>query len=136
MTLHVVIAPTDVSFYRVTIYEVGQAASSLQGWYATHPAPSHIGNGADQPMPLPEDNSWTDNAYGAMDWLAPGWSIGKPAGSFIWLIPVDWQVGGAPKHRISGWQQDFSLASDGRVVITKFGHSAERSPDQSCSTLH
>jgi hypothetical protein len=135
MNINVVIAPTNVSFYRVTIYEVGEPASNLQGWYLSHPAPSHVDNGADRPIPLGCDNSWTDGAWGNGDWLAPGWTPGSGSGSFTWLVPVDWQVGNGAKHRITGWRQDFSLGADGTVTVQKFDHSAIRSPNQTCSTL-
>jgi len=135
MSLGVVIAPTDVSFKGVTIYEVGRDASGLTGWFAAHGAPSHIGNGADLPISLGCDNSWTDPAFGYASSFAPGWSVGNEGGSFTWQIPVDWQVGAGTRHRITGWTQRFDLTSGGTVTVTKFGHSADRARGDNCSTL-
>lgn len=39
------------------------------------------------------------------------------------------------EHRLAGWQQDYSLTSDGKVTVTKFGHSATRARNDNCSTL-
>jgi len=133
MGIHVVIAPADVSFNQVNIWEVGQDASGQQGWYLSNPAPPHIGNLADQKISLGCDNSWPDHASGSGSWL--DWSLGDPGGSFTWTIPVDWQVRNGPKTRIDGWSQTYTVGADGTVTVSKFGHTATRSRNQTCSTL-
>lgn len=133
MNLRVVIGPTNVSFYRVTIMEVGMPATNKFGYFsdAVNGAPSHVGHGAGVPITLGCDNSWIDQAWGGVylpPWSGNGWS----GGSFTWPIPAVWWIG--PTNPMSGWQQDFSLGADGTVTVTKFGHSVTRHANQSCGT--
>jgi hypothetical protein len=142
MYIHVVMAPTDVSLYKVQIMEVGQPASSVSNYFVGIAPPHDTAHLANQWYQLNEDNSWKgvdDHAYSG-PWAPstmnpPSWA---PGGGYTWLIPVDWKVGdSAPTHRISGWSQTHSLSSDGTMIVKKFGdHTATRGPDQPCSVAN
>ena len=138
MYIHVVIAPTDVSFSQVIITEVGEPASDFTGWYLTHTnvAPNHSNYGANKQITLGCDNSWTDHAYGTIDYIAPGWTLGSADGGFTWQVPVVWQVRNGPTNGMAGWSQIFNFYSDGSVKVSKFGHNATRARTDTCSTLH
>jgi hypothetical protein len=138
MHLHVCMKPTDVSFYRITMEEVGEDATSITGYFAnaalftTNPAVflSHIGHGADAPFTLIWDNSWTNGDYcwsfyndGFGFPLIPSGLYWLPGGSFTWNIPWNWWIAGnnATNHMTNGWQQVFEIEPYGTVKITKFG---------------
>jgi hypothetical protein len=124
MHLTVFMKPTDVSFYRVLMEEVGKDATNVTGCFTnSYPAPSHIGNGADEPFQLNWDNSWPTYFDYCCSPLAPyayppQWSTG----SYTWNIPWNWCIDSSNIHSNSiGWQQVFTLDESGTVKITKFG---------------
>ena len=126
------VAPLNVSFYRVQVIEVGEDASSVNGYFTVHTPPSHIGNGADTPIQLNEDNSWDPNYDWAKSsgWPSPWASSGPPpysGGSYTWDIPARWQVGAAGQtNTMTGWNQVHSLDASGTMTINKFGHTVSR----------
>ena len=129
-------APTNVSFYRVQLKEVPENASNQQDWFSIYGAPNHdSAHGADHWYQLQHDNSWdqNDHAIGGVynqPWSGQGWS----GGSFTWHIPFAWKVGNSPVHTNNlGWDQHFTLSGNGTVIVTKFLHTATRSPNQSCT---
>ena len=151
MHLIVYMKPTDVSFYRVWMEEVGENATNVQGYFTnsyftTGPNPnsppvsiSHIGQGADVPFRLFEDNSWE---HGTMnrDWdqaftpTLPNlpWSQGR----FTWNVPWKWWVEGSSQTNsmTNGWQQVFTIDSSGTVTVSKFGHTVTRTVTQDKGT--
>ena len=149
MDIRVYVAPTNVSFYRVTMEEVGEDATSVWGYYTNNPPYttnwlSHKGsttqNGhgkGDDPFQIFADNSWQHGA----DILAwdrakclnidpnppncPLWS----SGGFIWNIPGAWTVDGSTWHtNMIPWSQVFTIQPDGTMTIQKFGLTVTRSP--------
>jgi hypothetical protein len=130
----VVVGPTNVCLSAVMMVEVGQNASSISGYFVSHPPPSHIGNGADVWFPLDQNNYWPsswDNAVlGPADVPAP-WS----AGSFTWVIPSKWTVVGSNvTNAMTGWSQVFSIVADGTATVQKFGHSLTRTTNDVSTT--
>jgi len=128
MHLNVFLAPTNVSFYRVQVWEEGKDASSKTGYFTNHPAFSHIGHGANQWHPVAQNNlidvtnfdfCWL---YGS-DYLPATW---EPGGEFSWDIPAKWKVEGAATNSMTGWDQRFQLSGAGTLKITKFNRSVER----------
>ncbi len=143
MNLHVVMAPTNVSFYRVQVLEVGQPATNGIDYFSPPPlgngAPAHTStNGANQWIPLGNDNSWPadDKAVGGT-YLQPWTTIYWSGGSFMWHIPFAWRVDYGPAHTndYSGWDQKFSLTGGGTVTVRKFGWKATRAANATWSVL-
>jgi hypothetical protein len=130
------IGPTNVSFYRVQIMEVGEDASGVQGYFTLliHPPPSHIGNGADKWITLDYDNHWLPDSNGKdTDWAESyGWSppwFGSTfsGGQYTWDIPAKWRVGGGSDHPMAnGWNQVMTLYANGSMSVTKFSHIVMR----------
>jgi hypothetical protein len=130
MTVKAWVSPTNVSFYRVSIWEIGRVSTNATGYFAnTNVWPAeyldHGNYGANSWFPaLGVDNSFVDNAYSG--------SCGSPwsTGSFTWPIPVVWQIGTAipATNRPIAWNQDqeFSVNSSGTVTVRKFGLSITR----------
>jgi hypothetical protein len=120
----VIVGPTNVSFYRVQMLEVGLPATNITGYFTSNAPPSHVGHGADAWFQLAQDNSWPPNYdwAGFWNWRQP-WSNG----SFVWPIPARWKIGSGPTNSIAGWQQTCSIDANGSVTVGKFGHTATRS---------
>jgi len=153
MTIVVYVAPTDVSFYRVTMEEVGEDATNVWGYYTNNPPYDPYGNishkgsttpsnanghgKGDDPFQVFSDNSWQHGA-GILSWdnCAMGnFSPNPPdyplwsSGGFTWNIPGAWKIGnGAWKTNMTPWNQTFTMQADGTVTIEKFGLSVTRSP--------
>ena len=125
MKLHAIVGPTNVSFYKVQICEVGMDATNCTGYFQSNPPPSHnSGNGANQWIPLSFANQWEDYASIRGSYVAPPWQSG---GSFEWPIPAQWRIGTSVNtNSMSGWNQLFELSADGTVKITKFGRWLQR----------
>jgi hypothetical protein len=120
------VGPTNVSFYRVQLMEVGQPATGISGYFLNNPPPPHdyIHLADHFDIQLGYDNSWP----GGYDWATspvflPQWSVGQ----FTWHIPAKWKIGSGPTNDLAGsWDQVFTLAPDGTVTVTKFGHTVTR----------
>ncbi|MGO8926990.1 MAG: hypothetical protein ACLQU3_08895 [Limisphaerales bacterium] len=129
MHLNVVIGPTNVSFYNVQVFEVGQAATNVQGYFtANWPGPHDSTDGANVWHPVSYDN--LVDAAANFDicryWgnvLPPPW---PPGGSFTWPIPALWRVGTGPTNSLPWSDQNFSLGANGTMTITKYGQSVTR----------
>ena len=127
MLLRVVMGPTNVSFYRVQMHEVPLDATNLTGYFtntalfSSNPAHFlyHATARADW-FTLGADNSWEDTCWIDSDWLQQPWS----SGSFTWNVPWGWGVdngsGDYDHPMTNGWQQVFSVDTNGTARITKF----------------
>jgi hypothetical protein len=135
--------PTYVSFYKVWMEEVGEDAINITGYFAdtnlwtTDPAGylshkgSYWGSLADRPFQLDDNNVWENTGNAIWDTCGSGplpvnsagnWS---PGGSFTWNIPWKWGVGvyqNIVNYETNGWQQVFTVDSNGKVTITKFNN--------------
>ena len=139
MQIYVYMQPTDVSFYKVWMEEVGEDATNIWGYFTdtnlwtTNPAVAlthkgdrpHSGK-ADDPFQLDSNNLW-DTHFDVCDSDSlPANSSGNwsPGGGFTWNIPWKWGVGfGNITHLMTnGWQQVFMVDADGKVTITKFNN--------------
>ena len=140
MYIRVYVAPTGVSFYRLQGMEVGENATNITGYYTNYMSLpdypsnlSHIGQGANDPFQINPDNSWQHVAN--YDWDHCEWGNYDPppawsAGSFTWIIPGAWSIGGSIWHtNMEYWSQLFTLQSDGTMTIQKFGQSVTRNPN-------
>jgi hypothetical protein len=129
MTVTAWVKPTSVSFYRVSIMELGRVSTDATGYFAnTNVWPAEFLDhglfGAGWWLPLGTDNSTVDLAYsGPCD---PPWSLG----SFSWQVPVIWEVGTSidPTNRPITWNQNqaFTIDSSGTVSVQKFGYRITR----------
>lgn len=131
MRLNVVLGPTNVSFYRVQIFEVGQPASGIWGQYFSDhpPGPHDFDAGADHWRPVDYANLIdigaqfdTCSYWGSQNLPGPPWS----GGGFTWHIPALWSIGGGRTNSLPWSDQVFSLGPDGTFTISKFGHSVTR----------
>ena len=131
MTLNVYIAPTDVSFYRVDIMEVGENAINNMGFWAYDSSPNYYSTNdlrhstADVwAPPLSETNTLPDNC-GTPGYLPP-WVGG---GGFTWPIPARWRVDGdVTTNTLNNWSDEvFSMDPNGTVSVTKFHQTVTRS---------
>lgn len=158
--------PTDVSFYRIMMEEVGEDATNVQGYFTNNPpfdpsvnlshkgstAPlfpdgKHHGKG-DDPFKLNWDNSWDhgwDNAYSFRDNVTQdGLSLsnwpGIPwsSGQWTWNIPGKWWVeGSSTTNNIpNGWQQIFTIDASGTMTVSKFGRTVTRTINQTTGTAN
>ena len=119
MLLRVVMAPTNVSFYNVKMHEFPENASNITGYYTNYAAEDlYHGTALANYFTLGADNSWFDRC----------WSPSSPqpwsSGSFTWNVPWVWElaIGNFPfEHSMTnGWQQVFTLDTNGTMRITKF----------------
>jgi hypothetical protein len=122
MVLEAFFGPTNVSFYRVSVMEVGENASNLSGYFSQY-TPSQLAHTtANFWTPLNRQNYYSDLPSGGP--FPPPWS---PGGSFGWDIPANWQVTGSGQtNSLAGWNQNFSIDSSGTVTIQKWGRSVTR----------
>ena len=97
--------------------EIGEVSTDAQGYFANAniwPVGNlnHSLHGANRWIGLSEANTFSDHASSGT--CPPPWS----SGSFSWNIPVSWQVGaGARTNSITGWNQLFSIDSNGDVTV-------------------
>ena len=122
MQLKVFIGPTNVSFYNVQIMEVGEDASSIQGYFTNTYFTSDLleHSTADFWFPIEDaTNSWTDTCWNPISpqfGSPPQWS----SGSFTWVIPAKWRVGfDTVTNSMAGWNEVFTNNVNGTVKITK-----------------
>lgn len=132
--LRVIIAPTDVSFSRVEIEEVGQYATDVSGRYALFTnscyTPEQLRHISDTFRPISCDNRWNPYAAYGMEGDHVRASMNPPlcAGSYTWPIPANWRIPGGATNPLSGWSpQVVTVDSNGVTRITKFGIWVERS---------
>jgi len=132
----VIIGPTNVSFGRVWVMEIGKVATNAMGYFAntnTWPADNlnHSTHGANIWRALNENNSIAAMDHASSGTCNPPWS----SGSFTWPIPVGWRVGNSPVTNImSGWSQNFLIDASGTVTVQKFGHSVTRTTNDVITT--
>lgn len=127
---NVFIAPTDVSFYKVSIMEVGEDGSSISGYFTNWTPQALHHTTADHWTSLNEMNEMTDHGYGGPFTFLPWYS-----GSFTWDIPAKWQIAGSgATNSMSGWNQVFLIDGNGSVSIEKFGHSVTRTTNNIITT--
>lgn len=141
MTIHVVMAPTDVSLYRAQIMEVGGPPSGASGYFLPPPegngAPDHGDpQHANQWYDLGYDNAWKTDDHATSGTIPAPWTTRNwSGGGFTWNIPVKWKVGAGPTHDLTTWSQQFALDASGTVTVTKFGHQATRPVTTNCSSF-
>lgn len=133
MTNAIWIGPTTVSFYKVSIMEVGEVSTNATGYFAntnTYPTDwlDHNHHGANHWTLLTVANVFSDHASSGT--CSTPWS----SGSFSWTIPADWSVGGGPTNSMTGWNQVHNIDSSGKVTVQKFGHTMTRTPNDVITT--
>jgi hypothetical protein len=127
MHLYVWIAPTNVSFYRVSVIEPGMDAINITGKF-TNWTGAQLGHttarGANVWFPLSHANMWPPA------WDHAQWSgVGQPwyAGSFEWPIPGKWKIGSGPTNNLTAWNQIMSITdTNGTMTVQKFGFTVTR----------
>lgn len=138
MHLNVIIGPTNVSFYKVQMKEIGMDATNRSGYFDSHTPLAHNDEaGANVWHPIGYNNLLGGNmdncAYYGSDpqHLPPPWA---PGGSFTWPIPALWRVGNGPTNSLPWSDQVFTLGANGTLTIQKFGHSVTRTVNNVIST--
>jgi hypothetical protein len=129
MTNNFWIAPTYVSFYRVSVLEIGEDATNINGFFAdtnyftTNPASQLHHNPNPNWSGLTSNNEWSDwAAFGQ-----PGFSFWETGGGFEWNIPFKWQIAGTGlTNSICQLQQVFQIYSNGTAIVSKFGNWIQR----------
>ena len=134
----VTIAPTNVSFGKIQVMEVGLPATNASGWFTNEIAwttndISHVKHGADEWVPVLADNSWSPwvAGDGGRDFagLAMLGSYWFPGG-YDWNIPARWKVGNnGPTNTMPGWVQSMLVDYNGITTINKFGWTVSRTPN-------
>jgi hypothetical protein len=124
MQVNLFIAPTFVSFYRVQILEVGLAATNVTGYFTNYPANDLVHKPNPNFTLLEADNSWPDKCWeGPEQDPPPAWS----SGSYTWIIPAKWSLlPSTVTNSMTGWNQVFTIDSNGTEKITKYGKWVQR----------
>lgn len=128
MHMDVVIGPTNVSFYRIQIFEVGAEATSVIDYFTNHwPIPHDTAAGANHWQPVGFDNRIGNNFdncsyFGVANLPAP-W---VPGGGFTWPIQAKWRIEGGQTNSLNWSDQVFSLDPNGTMTIQKFGNTVTR----------
>ena len=124
MLVNLYIAPTSVSFYRVQILEVGLDATNVTGYFTNYPAEYLVHEPNTNFTFLLADNSWQDKCWeGPEQPPPPAWS----SGSYKWIIPAKWSLSPSTvTNSMTGWDQVFTIDSNGTVKITKYGKWVQR----------
>jgi hypothetical protein len=121
MTNLIWISPTNVSFYRVNIMEVGEDATNISGYFSQWTPQQLHHNTADHWTSLNQANQFVDYAGSYSN--PPPWSVG----GYAWDIPARWQVvGSGATNSMKGWNQAASIVTLGTVTVQKFQHSVTR----------
>ena len=118
MYLDVTMAPTSVSFYRVIMGELTNAASSVTGYFTNKNNLAH--STAGHFWQLDEANSWIDHCW------TPGCPTPWSDGGFGWIIPWRWYVPGYSTNYMSSWSETFTIDANGTMSISKFGKTVTR----------
>jgi hypothetical protein len=131
--MHVIVylAPTNVSFYRVTCMEVGEDATGITNFFSQWTPQQLRHTTADVPIPVGCDNSWDST------WDVATMNAYKPwgAGGYTWPIPGKWWVDPSQQKDIHFSDQTFEIRSDGTAIVTKFKHSVTRGINQTTGTF-
>ena len=124
MLVNLFIAPTSVSFYRVQILEIGLDATNVTGYFTNYPANDLVHKPNPSFTLLLADNSWPDKCWeGPEQPPPPAWS----SGSYTWIIPAKWSLSpDTVTNPMTGWDQVFTIDSNGTVKITKYGKWVQR----------
>ncbi len=130
MDLHLTIGPTDVSFYRVLIWEEYVKASDQTGYFKKNKPGPH--------RPFPRQQISQDNTVPGGDraqffgYPQPWETKAYTGGSFTWDIPVHWRAlisGSAVRNFAAHAPQVMTITdANGTSRITKLGCKAERTP--------
>jgi len=130
MDVSAVIAPTNVSFYRVCVMEVPGPATNVTGIFTNNP-PYHSTAGF-WSAPLAQDNHFTDSA-GTRN--PPGRLPPFNAGGFDWIIHSKWQIQGSLiTNSFTQWTQSVQIFTNGDVIVSKFGRTLTRTTNNVITT--
>jgi hypothetical protein len=137
MTNNFWIAPTSVSFYRVSVLEIGEDATNIYGFFAdTNYFTANPGS-ALRHHPNPDWSGLTPDNM-CSDWAAfgqPGYSFWETGGGFEWNIPMKWQIAGSGlTNSMAGCNQVFSIDSNGTARVTKYGNWIQRTTNNVITT--
>ena len=134
--LTVLVLPTNVSFGRVQLFELGEDASGTTGYFAsTNIQPGWLehstNQGANNWFYLGQDNTWIDQ--NCMNGPLYPWS----SGSVWWNIPAYWLVGdnlNQTSNSLTTWTQTVEmLDASGTMSVNKFRNTATRWTNNSYS---
>ena len=121
MTNLIWIAPTNVSFYRVNMMEVGLDGTNISGYFSQFTPGQLHHSTADLWIPLNPANRFRDGAYITTS------NTSYSSGGFSWNIPARWQViGSGVTNSMNGWNQIFSMDASATVTVHKFNLSITR----------
>jgi hypothetical protein len=129
MLLNVYFAPTNVSFYNVSVMEVAENATSISGYFSQFTLSQLFHGTAGHWTVLNQANGYQD-----ICWLGP---LPQPyySGGYTWEIPADWQVTGTGQtNPMTGWNQVFSMDSSADVTIQKLNCSVTRTTNNVITT--
>lgn len=124
--LKVYFTPTDVSFGRVEIMEIGMPASAITGYFTNFTAAqlNHTNFGSGTWVKLQCDNSLKDAAgFGPVSPAPPVWANS----GLTWECPARWRIDGGPTNTLSGWMQTISIDASQTTRVDKFGRWLSRS---------
>ena len=127
MMIDLWLPPTEVSFYRVEIIEVGAVSTNATGYFAnTNVWPvwklDHGLCGAGSWVAVGMDNHIGTDKANSGTCPAP-WADGH----FSWPIPGGWRVtGDIPTNALPWSDQDFTICGNGTVSLLKFCHGVTR----------
>ena len=124
------IGPTNVSFYRVNVMEVGEDATNIWGFYSQWTPQQLHHNTADHWTLLNQANQLYDHAAFA----AGGLSVWG-AGGYDWDIPERWQViGSGATNSMTGCYTTYSINSVGTAKVAKYGNWVQRTTNSIITT--
>ena len=129
MTNTIWIAPTSVSFYRVSVLEIGEDATNIWGFFSQWTPQQLHHSTADKWTALNQANQFKDAAnFGSYS----SWGTG---GGFTWNIPERWQVtGSGVTNSMTGCAQIFSIDVNGAASIDKYGNWIQRTTNNVITT--
>jgi hypothetical protein len=124
------IGPTNVSFYRVNVLEVGEDATNISGFFSQWTPQQLHHSTADHWTHLTSDNRFSDHAA-----FPSGGYTNWSAGGFEWNIPQKWQVvGSGVTNSMTGCTQVFSIDSNGTARVDKYGNWVQRTTNNVITT--
>jgi len=127
MHMDVTVQPTNVSFYRIEMIEIGQAATSISGYFEDHPPKPHdTAAGANTWHPVGESNLIGDSMDNCGYWGTGNLPSPYRPGSFTWPIPARWRIPGGPTNNFTWSDQVFSIDGSGTFSVSKFGQTVTR----------
>jgi hypothetical protein len=135
MNLIIYYAPLNVSLYRVSLLEVGQNASNIQGYFTnanlwtTNPA-VRLRHNPNSWIELDQNNSLGDQAFSQFNGFPQPWSVGQ----FTWSIPNEWEIGNGPTNSMASSTQTFTIDSTGTVTVSKLGRTVTRGTNELTGT--